>query len=204
MVGTRAAPFLAGFSLTATLVTLSIKASLVPWRDWAMMCFVAAASLFIMTVHATFWSMIYVATPRQMCDWWPEGPNEQELALLRAEQRTHYKGFQMWDKRSRVAYDAGVLFLLIGIVFVLIPPKGHFVAARVTTLAIASAACIIEILWRLVVWLCLRREERREGQLAEGRAPDHRAWYERLLRPQDYPVPAAAPGSPAQPQDGQG
>lgn len=147
MVGTRAAPFLAGFSLAATLVTLSIDAThLVPWRDWAMMCFVAAASLFIMVVHTTFWSMLYDTTPRKMCDWWqPDVPNGNELALLRAEQRTHYDGFQLWDKRSRAAYDAGVLFLLIGLTFVLISPHGHFTAARVATLCISSAACLVEI-----------------------------------------------------------
>lgn len=55
MASSVGSPFLAGFSLTAAIVLISVKEGDAPVLvDWSVAAFVAAAGLFIFAVYATY------------------------------------------------------------------------------------------------------------------------------------------------------
>ncbi|MFF2570980.1 hypothetical protein [Streptomyces sp. NPDC058084] len=204
-MGCVAAPFLAGFSLTASLVTLSLLSTVSPWHEWASAMFLAAAVLFLLTVHSTLWARAYMTTAKQIWDWWPErAPDEVDLAWLRAEQRTHSRGFDLWSGRAVVTYDNGVFLVMLGLTFVVIPSEGHFTAPRVIAICVGGLACLIEVLWRTLARVSRSRIGRREDRVRQGLAAGQRAWWEGFFRPGPVTPNHQSPDSPGQPPLGTG
>src|SRR5580693_477115 len=105
-MGTIAAPLLAGFSLAAMVQALTITKSEARWADAALLLFMLAAVLFVMTVQAMFWARGYQTSPQQIKGWWPDAADHHRLDQLRREQKHHAAGFRMWSDRARVTYGA--------------------------------------------------------------------------------------------------
>jgi hypothetical protein len=148
-MGTIAAPLLAGFSLAAMVQTLTITTSEARWPAAALLLFMLAAVLFVMTVQAMFWARGYQANPKEIKDWWPDATDPQRLILLRREQKRHAAGFRMWSDRARVTYAAALLCLLTALTILAVPPGSHGQGPFLRWLAVAvgAAAFIAETIW---------------------------------------------------------
>ncbi|WP_406515623.1 hypothetical protein OH809_25185 [Streptomyces sp. NBC_00873] len=178
MASSVGSPFLAGFSLTAAIVLISVKKDDAPTLvDWSVAAFVAAAGLFIFAVHATYWARVYITTPKEMLDWWPEGPQRNYLLCLIEEQRAHWDGFDKWHSRAKWTYTFGVLALFAGLAMAAFPGRGATWGWWLA-FVIACLAFAFEVFWQIVVVeCCLRWEEKvRTGG-------DARPWHVKFIRP---------------------
>ncbi|MFD7184964.1 hypothetical protein ACFV90_33835 [Streptomyces sp. NPDC059904] len=177
MASSVGSPFLAGFSLTAAIVLISLKDADAPTLvDLSVAAFVAAAGLFIFAVHATYWARVYITTPKEMLDWWPEGLQRNYLPHLIEEQRAHWDGFDKWHSRAKWTYTFGVLALFAGLALAVFPGWGATWGWWLA-FGIACLAFVFEVFWQIcVVEKCLAWERRVE----EG---DRRPWPVRCIRP---------------------
>ncbi|WP_330306219.1 MULTISPECIES: hypothetical protein [unclassified Streptomyces] len=182
MASSVGSPFLAGFSLTAAIVLISVKKEDAPTLvDWSVAAFVAAAGLFIFAVHATYWARVYITTPKEMLDWWPEGLQRNYLPCLIEEQQDHYDGFDKWHSRAKWTYTFGVLALFAGLALAVFPGWGA-TGGWWLAFGIASLAFAFEVFWQIVVVEgCLRWEHRVQG--GGDLLPDSRPLFVRLIRP---------------------
>jgi hypothetical protein len=148
-MGTIAAPLLAGFSLAAMVQALTITKSEARWADAALLLFMLAAVLFVMTVQAMFWARGYQTSPQQIKDWWPDAADRHRLDQLRREQKHHAAGFRMWSDRARVTYGAALLCLLAALTVLAVPPEAYGQApiSRWLAVAVGTAAFIAEAIW---------------------------------------------------------
>ncbi|WP_406482683.1 hypothetical protein [Streptomyces sp. NBC_01615] len=164
MASSVGSPFLAGFSLTAAIVLISVKKEDAPTLvDWSVAAFVAAAGLFILAVHATYWARVYITTPKEMLDWWPEGLQRNYLPHLIEEQQDHWDGFDKWHSRAKWTYSFGVLALFAGLALAVFPGWGATWGWWLA-FGIASLAFAFEVFWQIVVVeSCLRWEHRVQG-----------------------------------------
>lgn len=145
--GSVAAPLLAGFSFA--LVGLIVPApEHLRWPDLALSLLVASGVSFVAAVQCGFWARQFVATPDEIRLWHPEYPQGRMQAL----QRLHASCFRRWNGRLNRSYRAGIVLLLLGVTFVLVPP-GHVGWLRGLAVAIAAAATAAELLWIGSTWL---------------------------------------------------
>lgn len=196
MASAVGSPFLAGFSLTAAIVLISVKKADAPVLvDFSIAAFVAAAGMFIFAVHATYWARVYITTPKEILDWWPEGLQRKYLPRLIEEERAHWDGFDKWHGHAKWAYTFGVLALFAGLAMAVFPGWGA-TWGRWLAFGIACVAFVFEFVWQIiVVESCLAWEVRVEKgtdarpwavrrwdkRVQEGK--DLRPWYVRLIRP---------------------
>ncbi|WP_328927665.1 hypothetical protein OG429_25975 [Streptomyces sp. NBC_00190] len=183
-MGLFAAPFLAGFTLTAALVTLSLDASKAPLLNWALLSFLLSAVLFVGSVHATLWARSYLTTPKQMLEWFPDDLGVDRRRFLIAEQRTHADGFNQWIKRAVNAYDAAVILLLVGLTIVVVPPGSHPSKVRIAAVVVGVIACATEALWSFTSRCVRRREKTRRDRVSQGLPNEPRTWWETIFRPE--------------------
>lgn len=146
-MGTIAAPLLGGFSLAATVQTITITPSQSRWPDAATVLFLLAAVLFIATVQAMFWAREYQVTPDEITAWWPDA--NDRLDMLRVEQAQHAAGFKMWSGRARRAYNAALICLLAGLTTLAVPAETHGRALVLRWAAVAFGVIAIagEVAW---------------------------------------------------------
>jgi hypothetical protein len=165
-MGTIAAPLLAGFSLAAVVLVLTVQATEARWPDVALLLFLLAAVFFVTSVQAMFWARGYQASPQEIQDWWPDAADPDRLQLLRREQKRHAAGFRMWSNRARVTYSAALLCLLAALTILAVPPdsQGQAPVWRWLAVAVGAAAFMMETAWVT-------------GSLTDSR------WARRLLEP---------------------
>jgi hypothetical protein len=180
-MGTIAAPLLAGFSLAAVVLTVTIKPSDARWPDAALLLFMLAAVVFVTSVQAMFWARQYQANPSEILAWWPDAERSERLERLRDEQKWHAAGFRMWANRARAAYGVGLLCLLAALTILAVPPESHGQgsALRWVAVAVGGAAFIAESIWIT-------------GSITNTK------WLARLLQPQpnDISDTSSADGGP--------
>lgn len=100
-MGSVAAPLLAGFSLTLTLLVLQAGKGDFRWPDATVLVLVAAAVLFIMVIQFSFWARQYVVTPSELLDWWPDiETNDERAKAVFSEQRKHALLHKSWATRA--------------------------------------------------------------------------------------------------------
>lgn len=119
-MGTIAAPLLAGFSLSAFVLVLTLKARDARFRDVAALLLLLAAVLLVLAVQAT-------TTAR---GWWldPGQPSYAEMPKADRKWLTHK--FRIWSVGATIAYDLGLLCLLAGLTVLAVPPVRENPAAR--------------------------------------------------------------------------
>jgi hypothetical protein len=146
-MGSVAAPLLAGFSLTLTLLVLQADKGDFRWPDATVLVLVAAAVAFIMVIQFSFWARQYVVTPSELKDWWPDfETNDERARAVFSEQRGHALLHKRWAARARVGYNVSVGLLLSGLALALIP-EGPVSLGRVGGIAIIGAGLIYEVVW---------------------------------------------------------
>jgi len=145
--GSVAAPLLAGFSFA--LVGLVIPSpNDFRWPSAALLLLLAAGLAFIGAVQCWFWARMYAITPQDIDLWRPDYPAKQKLAI----QRLHMRGFDIWSSRFNRFYRVGILLLLAGMTFTLVP-RGDIGPVRSLAIALAAAGFIAELVWIAAIWL---------------------------------------------------
>ncbi len=180
MASSVGSPFLAGFSLTAAIVLVTVrKTGAPPLVGLSVAAFVAAAGMFIFAVHATYWARVYITTPKEMLDWWPEGLHRNYLPRLVEEQRAHWDGFDKWHGHAKWAYTFGVLALFAGLALAVFPGWGANWAWWLA-FGLACFAFVFEFVWQIFITeRCLDWEEK------ERAGGDTRPFSVRLMRPEE-------------------
>jgi hypothetical protein len=145
--GSVAAPLLAGFSFALVGLIIPAPGDL-RWPNLALCLLVASGVSFIAAVQCGFWARQFVVTPDELRQWHPEYAQGRMHAL----QRLHARCFQRWNGRLNRSYRAGIVLLLLGVTFALVPP-GHVGWLRSLAVAIAAAATAAELLWIGSTWL---------------------------------------------------
>ena len=139
--GSVAAPLLAGFSF-ALIGGIVPEGKGIRWPGVALALFVAAGLLFIAAVQCGLWLRQWAVTPSELSEWRPNDSDSRR----RAEQRLHVKGFGVWARRLSGRTDGGILSLLAGVTFVLVPP-GDPSASRWVAIVIAAVGWLLEAMW---------------------------------------------------------
>jgi hypothetical protein len=148
-VGSVAAPLLAGFSFTLVGLVLT-SPERIRWPDASLVLFTAAGLCLVTAVQCAAWARKWDPTPTELLNWWPdieklpEGAREQ----VYEEQRIHALRHARWARATRIAYNAGILFLLAAITVLLAPPKHHsMVSLRGLAMLLAFIGFLAEITW---------------------------------------------------------
>jgi hypothetical protein len=143
-VGTTAAPLLAGFSLT--LIGLTVAAdSNVRWREPTLALLVLAALLLIGAVQASFNARSWYIPLGEFLTRLEATPDDQRPVVTGtyAQGLTKHK---FWLTVTRYAYNFGILFLLAGLVFVLVP-EGEVSTCRYGVIGLAALGLVLEAVW---------------------------------------------------------
>lgn len=144
-MGTIAAPLLASVSIALIAVVLT-GPSAFHLANAVLLCLVIAAAAFVATVECTVTARSYAVTPSEIEEWSPEQVDPDVLLELRREQRYYRERFRCWATAARIAYNAGILALTVGVA-VAVVPSGHVADARLAVIAAAVAACVAEVVW---------------------------------------------------------
>jgi hypothetical protein len=145
-VGTTAAPLLAGFALTLIGLTVTGDTS-IRWPDAALATLVLAVLLLIGAVQASFNARSWYVPLTEFLVRLQATPDDQRHIVT----GTYSQGLdnhKRWLTITRRAYNLGILFLLAGLVFVLVP-KGGTSDARDGVIALAVVGFAVESAWLL-------------------------------------------------------
>jgi hypothetical protein len=134
-------PIMAGF--TVTLIGLVVTTPLsVRYPGLALALLTAAALALIAAIEFAFFARQWDVTPAQIAEWLPGTPLHRQMMW----QRMHRKGFTTWAARFSRFQRFGVLLLLAGISFVLVP-AGPIGAGRALAIGIAGVGFVAEVIW---------------------------------------------------------
>jgi hypothetical protein len=145
-VGSVASPLLAGFSFALVGLVVPTPEHF-RWPNATLAVLFVAGALFIASVQCWFWARQYEITPEDIDLWIPEYPQGRKQAL----QRLHSIAFYRWNGRMNRAYRLAILFLLVGVMLVLVPP-GHVSWLRSVAVALAALASLAEATWIAAIW----------------------------------------------------
>lgn len=188
-LGTIAAPLLGGFSITLIGLVASKDASAtIRWPAWVLCTLIAAAVLFLLAVQWTIAGRQFFLTPEEHAAQSPQAPEETRRQSYAAAMGD----FRAWATRARIAFDAGLAALLLGLAEVALPPGkvAHFGFARSLAVVIALVAFAGEVLslvqdeWRTAQWNRRIRRTRpaatrpERGARASVSADDQRGKFE--------------------------
>jgi hypothetical protein len=161
MMGSVAGPLLAGFGIALMgLIVTGSKSMRYP--DVALLLLALGSVLFILVVQFTFWARLYAATPNSLTEWWPDFETDADRrAMVRREQWSARRNFELWANRARRAYRAGILSLFLGVAVVLYP-GGHVSPLRWAAIGTMLGGVVYELIW---IWASSIRN------LEGGRSP---------------------------------
>jgi hypothetical protein len=145
-VGTTAAPLLAGFALTLIGLTVTADTS-VRWVVPTLALLVLAALLLIGAVQASFNARSWYIPLSDFMARLEATPEGQRTVIT----GTYVQGLTkhaFWLTATRYAYNLGILLLLAGLVFVLLP-QGEISSARYAVIGLALLGFVLEALWLL-------------------------------------------------------
>ncbi|MFI1158554.1 hypothetical protein [Streptomyces sioyaensis] len=147
-MGNVAAPFLAGFSLTVFVITLTLKEGAARWPDLALLLFMLAAFILIATVQFMFWARHHLVTPRDLMDWYPDWMQPFRRTQLSRYLRVGNGRFRRRANVARVLYGLGLLCLFAGLTILAVPPEvARTPALRWAAVWVGSAATVAEFVW---------------------------------------------------------
>jgi hypothetical protein len=160
-----AAPLLAGFSITA-IAAVAASSDRFRWPGPVLLSLTVAAVLLVASVQFGFHARQHLYSPADVAAWW----TAEDLAhpgradRLQREQHADYETWQRWSTKARLAYNAGIVILAVGVALALVPSHSidRFEAAfRWTAAAVAAAAALGELVWSLIPvlrgWLASRQ-----------------------------------------------
>ena len=153
-----AAPLLAGFSLALLGVVAQAPSSfLLPGP--ALFTLTATTILMVGCVQLGFRARSYLYSAADISSWWPEPRPSIVTEALQRQQAGHFAQWLLWSNRARVAYNASIITLALGVALVLAPP-GSYDAGRILVsvpesnirwagCALAAAAGVGELGWAI-------------------------------------------------------
>jgi hypothetical protein len=164
-VGTTAAPLLAGFALTLVGLTVTRDTN-VRWPEATLALLVLSALLLIAAVQASFNARSWVVPLSEFLTRLEATP-EPDRAVVTGTYAQGLTKHAFWLNVTRWAYNLGILFLLAGLAFVLVP-KGDVSAAQSGVIALAAVGFLLEAAWLLLG--DPRRTSRRRRVRRSGRS----------------------------------
>jgi hypothetical protein len=146
-MGTIAAPLLAGFSVALAAVVLTTPSSF-HWHNACASLLTGAMLALIATVQFAFRARQYAVTPADLEVWWSTDAEAGTRSVLRRTQRYHKREFERWSNRARMAYNAGLVLFLAGVVAMLAPHKmAGMSLGRLLPPGLATVGLLIELGW---------------------------------------------------------
>lgn len=140
-----AAPLLTGFALT-TVVELTGRSTRGTRGDLAIAAFAVASVLLIYAIQVGLAAGQVAVPPDQRVAQTPEARLHPEWAdALRADQWRDAGVADRLFRRTRVAYNAGIIAFLLGLIAALIPGPGDWDLWRSAAVVVAGAAVGLEI-----------------------------------------------------------
>ncbi|MEV6378623.1 hypothetical protein AB0M31_04295 [Streptomyces sp. NPDC051773] len=112
-----AAPLLAGFSIT-TIGVVSADSDKFRWPSIALLLLTLAAILLVASLQLGFHARMHLYSKADLAAWWGE---ETDLEQLKEEQVADMESWRRIKGLARVAYNAGIVFLAVGISAALVP-----------------------------------------------------------------------------------
>ena len=143
-VGTTAAPLLAGFGLTLIGLTV-VSDNNVRWPAPTLALLVLAVLLLIGAVQASFNARSWYIPLDEFLTRLGATPTDKRQIIT----GTYVQGLTkhaFWLRLTRVTYNIGVLFLLAGLAFVVIP-RGTISEGRCFVIVLASLGFVLETVW---------------------------------------------------------
>ena len=146
-VSSATLPLLAGFSATSVVVVAD-DAQNFRWSGWTILPLAIAAVVLIAAVQFAYHARIALSEWCEREDGKGLSAPSQVIRQLDAD----YKRGVFWAKRTRWAYDVGLLALLLGLGLAVAPyhVTGGEANARWCAAAFAFLACVLEFLWTIV------------------------------------------------------
>lgn len=166
-VGTTAAPLLAGFGLTLIGLTVTSESS-VRWPAPTLALLVLAVLLLIGAVQAAFNARSWYIPLGEFLvrlEATPEG----KRGILTGTYKQALGKHAYWLSLTRFTYNIGILFLLAGLAFVVIP-RGAISEGRYVVIGLAALGFAGEALW----FLCSLVGNRKSGAPVKSRRRDRR------------------------------
>jgi hypothetical protein len=146
-VGTTAAPLLAGFGLTLIGLTVTSDPD-VRWPEPTLALLVLAVSLLIGAVQSSFNGRSWYIPLDEFLTRLEATPDAKR-AVVTGTYTQGLKKHAFWLKITRHAYNIGVLFLLAGLAFVVVP-KGTVSDGRCCVIGLATLGFALEAVWWFV------------------------------------------------------
>lgn len=149
-----AAPLLAGFSVTA-IAAIAASSDKFRWPGAALLTLTLAAVLLVASLQFGFNARQHLYSAADVAAWWVQEDLVQpgRAERLQREQHKDYESWQRWSSKSRMAYNAGITVLAVGVALVLAPPQsGEHSEATLRWIAtgIAAAGAFGEVAWGAV------------------------------------------------------
>lgn len=146
-VSSATLPLLAGFS-TTSVVVVADDAQNFRWSGWTVLPLAIAAVVLIAAVQFAYHARIALS---EWCEQ-EDGKGLSTPSQVLRQQDADYKRGVFWTKRTRWAYDVGLLALLLGLGLAVAPyhVTGGEAHARWFAAALAFLACVLEFVWTVV------------------------------------------------------
>jgi hypothetical protein len=155
-VGEVAAPLLAGFSTTLIGVIAQAPSS-IRWPGAALVSLMMAVGALLYAVQAAFFARQHYWTRDELLRWYVHPPSDAFDAEFRRMNREHKSVWELWIRRTRRSYNAGIALLGVGLGLLLAPP-GVYGSAPISTPELMLRWIAASIAWLLsiaeLVWWC--------------------------------------------------
>lgn len=147
-MGSVAAPLLA--SVSAALATLVISnEEAFRWPSPTLFLLVVATLALITAVQCAFHARQYSVTPSDLEEWWPAS-DPSGVELQRQYQRHHLSRHSAWANAASVAYNVGLVCLLLALALMTLP-QGDLgdSLVRLAAAGLAFLGAASELVWIL-------------------------------------------------------
>jgi len=163
-----AAPLLAGFSITV-IAAVAASSDKFRWPGAALLTLTLATVLLVASLQFGFTARQHLYSAADVAAWWAQEDLDQpgRSERLQREQHRDYTTWERWSSKARMAYNAGITVLAVGVALVLAPPhSAHHSEAVLRWIAAAAAAAgaLGEIVWGAVPMVRRKLELRKISQ----------------------------------------
>jgi hypothetical protein len=150
MVGSVAAPLLAGFSITIVAVSLTDFEKL-RWPGPAAILGVLTSGILVLTVQLTAWARQYHVTPADLRSWFDDADEISRRKLLIDELEFFTTLENKYARLARLTYSAGIVCLFAALGTAIAPTANSFqIVARWVAATIAYLFAAAEVGWILI------------------------------------------------------
>jgi MFS family permease len=150
--GTIAAPLLAGFAITLTVLVIQNGPRMLA-PGLALILLSATVVALVAAVQFAFVARLYQVTPSEMLAWWPDSDDPARMAQLVKEQQQHRDKHRRWSAVFRRTYNLGVLLFLASVAVMLMPPShSHHQTERWIACAVLAVGFFGELGWVIGTW----------------------------------------------------